>query len=201
MAGNNQAPNITPALASEVNFNGQVQKITASLESRTAAKTKLRDDWKAIVAGFRKYEYTQIPVVRQSPDAALRHVDNVEIYLPVTEADADMVALDKLYGDGVYYLYRIGSDQLQDFMDMVEKTVPGFTKLVKSATAFKKRGGPELDKEATKAARQELRDLIAVLTVDLDALEDTEDTLNDVDKYINTIEKIANISAVANGKK
>lgn len=191
---------ITPATSAQFSFGTQIDKVTASLDSRAAAKKKLTEDWKAIVAGFAKYgSETNLPARRQDPQYAIDRLYSIRVNEPKDPAFVDMEALNKLYDDGTDYLSYI--NQSPDFCAKVEESVPGFTALVTQASQYTKNGGVKQDTEKTKAAQDEVRALIDVMTDDLVALEDTEDTLKDVDKYISTVEKIANISAVANRGK
>lgn len=190
---------ITPALASQVDFSSQIDQVTNSLASRTAAKKKLTADWKAIYDGYTKYK-GEMTAKRQAADYAYDKLSRIVIYAPLAEADADMKAIDKIDGNVPYYLQELYSRN-GDALTLIEKALPGFKALVSSANAYRRRGNAEIDQEKTTAARAEVRALIDTYVVDLEALEDSEDVLSDVDRYISTVEKIANISAVANKGK
>jgi hypothetical protein len=195
---NAKPKDITPALANQVDFSSQIDHVTKSLESRTSMKKQLRDDWREIVKAFREHS-VELPVLRQPLDSALRYLNSVNVYEPVPEADVDMQKLNDIDSDVVYYLHQLHHSP--EAMELVEKAAPGITDLVRKANLYHERGSKKVDMEATKTARDEIRAKIEVMQEHLDELADTENTLNDVDKYIGTVEKIANISAVANGRK
>lgn len=191
---------LTPETSAALNFSAQIQEVTDSLKSRTAAKKKLTDDWKEIVKAFAKYDVF-LHARRGTPERAYEQLGSVAILKKIDPADAVIAEFVRVNDNAAYRIREV--TERHAAMKWLEVKLPGISELFeKIGDEYENRGNRETrDEEKTQAARAEVRATIDQLVADLEALEATEDVLNDVDKYINTVEKIANISAVARGRQ
>lgn len=191
---------LTPETSASLNFSKQITDVTDSLTKRTNTKKKLTTDWRDIVKAFAKYDVT-VSARRQSAERAYECLSNIKILITRDPKDMEIEQFITKSDNDAYRIRELSARPTT--IKWLETKLPGIAELFESISEEYNNHGNRVsvDEKATKTARDEVRAVIDVLTADLEDLETTEDTLNDVDKYINTVEKIAKISAISQGRR
>lgn len=203
---------LTPALVTDVSFGEEISQFKASLANRKQLTENAKKAWQAFAEVLRN-NGVEVPYRRVNPDKVGDYVNKIVVYKSNKEALEKLrKERDELMKFGssdsglAYYLLRQPTA-----LAVLEAEFPGLEAFVKARAekadeahkAYNEayNDQDEHNVEATEAARKQAREAAIAYVDAVETLEANNDEAKNVGQYIDTVEKIANISAVANGTK
>lgn len=186
---------VTPAQVTNVSFDSQISQVQEALTARSVAEAKVREQARLVEAAFRKYNCTTTYATFTEPARMRTDVALVKVYQPVAEAPDDIKELLK-----VGYYLRFEGSNAATALKTLEKRFPGFMEFVEQLEYYSENGYNQrkVDDVKTDAAREEILVAVDAYAQAFDEYNACNLKLRDVEQYISVIEKIANVSAVAN---
>lgn len=186
---------ITPAGAANVSFNDQLTQVQTAITDRQTAKDTVDSTFKAVVDTLRKYDWT----TSLMPFAAETALRNEAKALRVKVQIPDVAQEVKDLADLGYWVSVDGTQTLAA-IDILDRKFSGFRDFISSLDTYYRAKQGKVDEEATKTAQADVNAVIDTYVAAVNEYNKANQKLADVEQYIGVVEKIANISAAAQGK-
>lgn len=188
---------ITPALTKDVGFNEKIEAVDTALKGRAVAQREIKTKWAAVVKVLNKYDI-KAPARRYDAVQAANLVQNIQLYKPLPEIDADLKTAAR---SGAYQIRQLM--QQTATMTVLGKKFPGlrdyFVLVLETDSAMQ--AEREDDDERTAEARVALQSVVDGYVAAIEAYDETIESVANVKEYIGVMKDVAEISAIAQGIK
>ncbi|MDE2106076.1 MAG: hypothetical protein KGL39_53125 [Patescibacteria group bacterium] len=189
---------ITPLQTKNVSFTEKVEAVDTALKSRAAAQREIKTKWAAVVKLLQKYDLS-VPYRRPDPSTVVGYIRSISLFKAAPVVPQEMKEV--LACDGQYELRQLFGQH--DLLKLLDKQFSGFGAWADKVLEARRIAGisPELDKEATKAAREEMSAVVDEYLATIEAYDETLESVANVKEYIGIMKEIADISAISQGLK
>lgn len=191
---------ITPAVSADVAFTEKINDVDTALKARSTAQKDIKVKWAAIVKLLIKHNL-HVPVRRVDVSTAASYANNIAVYTPQDPKLAENKELVEVANDAAYTLKQLM--QKRTFEKLVEEKFAGFKAFADELIDLDRLSNQrrEIDEDATKAAKEEMQEAVDAYIASIEAYDETIEKVADVKEYIGVVKDVAEISAIAAGRK
>lgn len=198
-ADNAQVTVITASNSTDVAFTEKIGSVDQALKDRSAAQKDIKIKWAGVVKVMNKYEM-RVPSRRYDAERVGEIVSDLQIS-EKPDPRLDDVKAVRLAQEVTNMFSRFIDHDYPASSTLIEKKFPAFLKFVNEQKELKdlQYSSNKVDKEATKAAREELQTAVDTYIESIEKYNETLQTVSDVKEYIDVVKNVAEISAIKNG--